>query len=196
MKEVRLIRDKGTGLNRGYCFVEFFSTEDATNVLNTITNLVIDGAHVRLQYSRDEEDKRAIAKAQAMGGANGRPSRPAHISDAFMWHQRAQKWHDASSGYFFDPITQLYSTGEGDRAEFYRWDPMTGHYQRVDERGVVIVDQVQAEQQAEQLRLQEQEEAAKQLEIMRAAEAKVKAEAAKAAPRWVSSYTNFSVFST
>eukprot|EP01103_Thecamoeba_quadrilineata_P014515 TRINITY_DN4345_c0_g1_i1.p1 TRINITY_DN4345_c0_g1~~TRINITY_DN4345_c0_g1_i1.p1 ORF type:complete len:557 (-),score=98.62 TRINITY_DN4345_c0_g1_i1:1329-2999(-) len=52
VKEVRLIRDKQTQMSRGFCFVEFYSVEDATKGLKRSIGLRIDDHLIRVSYSR------------------------------------------------------------------------------------------------------------------------------------------------
>jgi RNA recognition motif-containing protein len=64
--EVRLIKDKVTQASRGFGFLEFSSTEEATYLLSKCGSLNIDGRFVKMGYSTKERGESHHNKAPDM----------------------------------------------------------------------------------------------------------------------------------
>lgn len=136
IKEVRLVREKGTNISRGLCFVEFHSVEDATYVLHNCQKqaLHIDGCPVRLGYARKNQSDRHHHNQQHQqqaGFANAAleqaqwAAAQTHIPDAaqqaqwneigFYYDAQSGYYYNATTGYSYHPTTQTY----------YSFDPAT-----------------------------------------------------------------------
>eukprot|EP00051_Salpingoeca_urceolata_P018602 m.262747 g.262747 ORF g.262747 m.262747 type:complete len:404 (+) comp19233_c0_seq1:1443-2654(+) len=84
---VRLIRDRATGVSRGFCFVEFAATEDATAALESVRAshaLLIDEARVAVSFAKGQHvpetiQKKANPVASAAIEAAMALSRPAQL---------------------------------------------------------------------------------------------------------------------
>lgn len=53
VKDIRLIRDKFTGMSRGFCFVEYFAVESAIAAYEAVTKRPtrIDGRVIKVSYT-------------------------------------------------------------------------------------------------------------------------------------------------
>eukprot|EP00047_Mylnosiga_fluctuans_P023698 m.144130 g.144130 ORF g.144130 m.144130 type:complete len:199 (-) comp9669_c0_seq1:1425-2021(-) len=82
---LRLIRDRGCYATRGFCFVEYSTVEQASEILRTIQglrhSLTIDGQRVMVSFSRDRSSGKindaasaAIAAAMAIHAVPAAPA--------------------------------------------------------------------------------------------------------------------------
>eukprot|EP00794_Sanderia_malayensis_P006084 gene6084-6787_t len=96
--DVRLIKDKITGMSRGFCFIEFGSTEDATSIMKKIQDsdpaYFIDGRRVSVGYAKNTPYPPPSKSKQGGDGSSGARQQsstaPAHSSIASIAIAQAQ----------------------------------------------------------------------------------------------------------
>ena len=69
--DVKIINDRETGRPRGFCFVEFATDGEATEVIEQFNGMQLEGRQLVVNEAREPEKKRN-------GGGNGRRGRDDH----------------------------------------------------------------------------------------------------------------------
>uniref|UniRef100_A0A6B2L0I1 RRM domain-containing protein n=1 Tax=Arcella intermedia TaxID=1963864 RepID=A0A6B2L0I1_9EUKA len=155
LQDVRLIKDKTTGLSRGFCFVEFYSVPDAAYVLHTAGNqFYVDSQLVSLTFADTTPNRRNGRRPEEYGedyilneflgdtAANEVAAQylPRNLPPNAQWRFDEQTgyyfemtsgyYYDYNSGFYFDPTTQLY----------YQYDPVLGHFVSSDSQMLYNVE--------------------------------------------------------
>eukprot|EP00808_Paulinella_micropora_P017282 g15896.t1 len=140
-KDVRLITERDTNQSRGFCFVEFYTPEDATAALGMSVGLRIDNAVVRVAFARKGDHMGMDGpweRGRSVKGQKIAPKRPPNIASTFKWDQQSGYWFDAQTGFYYDTTSQLYCTYHNETRIYYRWDMTLQQYVQVDSRGVKV----------------------------------------------------------
>jgi RNA-binding protein 5/10 len=159
LQDVRLIKDKNTGLSRGFCFVEFYSVPDAAFVLHSAgAQFYVDNQQVSLTFAdtspgagrragRNRSDDRPEGYDSVLGEEYMLDSL-AEGSDSFnpdvSHHQQllppnpppnAYWKYDEQSGYFYDNMSGYYY----DYNSGYYFDPTSQNYYQYDHNLMMFV---------------------------------------------------------
>eukprot|EP01114_Cavostelium_apophysatum_P014842 TRINITY_DN3944_c0_g1_i2.p1 TRINITY_DN3944_c0_g1~~TRINITY_DN3944_c0_g1_i2.p1 ORF type:complete len:538 (-),score=154.12 TRINITY_DN3944_c0_g1_i2:141-1754(-) len=152
VKELRVIKDKMTGMPRGFCFVEFVSQEHATYCVENTDRFRIDNRQVKISYSRPANQNPpapnpAIEQAQWLSASAPYnyvpPVQPAASSgpvnvDAMTvinsGEVSSRYVFDAKTGYYFDAKTRIYYEPnanfyyDSNSKNYYKYDSVTKQY--------------------------------------------------------------------
>lgn len=79
---VRIIKDRETGMPRGFAFVEMPNADEAQEAMTQLNNQPFEGQSLRVNEAREREERRPGA-GRSFGGNNSRPygSRPSYGSN-------------------------------------------------------------------------------------------------------------------
>ena len=76
IKQVRIMRERGSNLSRGFCFVDFFSVDAATTMLKGCLAIDIDGRLVKMSYAKPKDSMSLV-----YGGKQADESLTMHARD-------------------------------------------------------------------------------------------------------------------
>ena len=76
IKQVRIMRERGSNLSRGFCFVDFFSVDAATTMLKGCLAVEIDGRLVKMSYAKPKDSMNMV-----FGGKQADESLARHARD-------------------------------------------------------------------------------------------------------------------
>lgn len=60
IRQVRIMRERGSNLSRGFCFVDFNSVEAATTMLKGCLAVEIDGRLVKMSYAKPKDSMNLV----------------------------------------------------------------------------------------------------------------------------------------
>eukprot|EP00742_Colponemidia_sp_Colp-10_P006093 GILJ01006520.1.p1 GENE.GILJ01006520.1~~GILJ01006520.1.p1 ORF type:complete len:664 (-),score=119.09 GILJ01006520.1:112-2103(-) len=135
VKDIRLIREKGSQILKGYGFIEFHTVQEAALALSTVTSqpLVLDGRALQVSFGRGKDGpfnkagSDAIAAGQALSnydpwkqatppltlpGIKGHPT-------LFTYDATSGYYFDINSGFYYDTTNQLYYSN----GQYHYYDP-------------------------------------------------------------------------
>jgi RNA recognition motif-containing protein len=151
VKACRVIRDKVTMQSRQFAFIEFFSVEAATQVLQQIKsmpNFTIDGANVNVAYAKrqhissDENDQHAIDEATIAqwssyynytGGENQQPQ--ITTMSGYTYDEASGYYYNPQCNFYYDPKTTYFYDNNSSRWLYYDAEQQT--YFPVGENGEI-----------------------------------------------------------
>jgi RNA-binding protein 5/10 len=151
---LRLIRDKISGVSRGFCFIEFPSVEDAQLCLAAcqLQPVVIDGRIVKITYTnRGTYGAAGPYSAISLNGTFlSRTQIQNYYDQTYSWNPdeksssnvkcpdilslindgtiKSGLVFDSNSGYYYNSLYSIYYDGTSD----YYWDSQTGNYYNFD----------------------------------------------------------------
>jgi RNA recognition motif-containing protein len=76
IRQVRIMRERGSNLSRGFCFVDFVSVEAATTMLKGCLAIEIDGRTVKMSYAKPKDSMNLV-----FGGKQADESLTMHARD-------------------------------------------------------------------------------------------------------------------
>ena len=76
IRQVRIMRERGSNLSRGFCFVDFVSVESATTMLKGSLAVEIDGRLVKMSYAKPKDSMNLV-----FGGKQADESLTMHARD-------------------------------------------------------------------------------------------------------------------
>eukprot|EP01100_Stratorugosa_tubuloviscum_P014131 TRINITY_DN739_c0_g1_i3.p1 TRINITY_DN739_c0_g1~~TRINITY_DN739_c0_g1_i3.p1 ORF type:complete len:733 (-),score=314.86 TRINITY_DN739_c0_g1_i3:475-2628(-) len=113
LRDIRLIKDRGAQTSRGFCFVEYYTNEEATLALKRCGHLMLDGRQIKISYAKQPTpNQNQIANANAA------------LEQARWFSQVRQPNEQDTGGYIYDNNTGLYF----DPNTQYYYDPKTQQY--------------------------------------------------------------------
>jgi RNA recognition motif-containing protein len=60
IRQVRIMRERGSNLSRGFCFVDFVSVEAATNMVKGCLAVEVDGRLVKRSYAKPKDSMNLV----------------------------------------------------------------------------------------------------------------------------------------
>eukprot|EP01130_Rhizamoeba_saxonica_P005120 TRINITY_DN2056_c0_g1_i2.p1 TRINITY_DN2056_c0_g1~~TRINITY_DN2056_c0_g1_i2.p1 ORF type:complete len:632 (+),score=119.57 TRINITY_DN2056_c0_g1_i2:57-1952(+) len=147
LKDLRLIKHKITGASRGFCFVEYYTIEDAVHVYKSTKNVAIENCPINVTYAEARNDE--ISNLSSTYNANYPNWNETPQMDGWegysQWNQNpsleppnpppgSDFQYDSSSGYYFDAVTGYYydsNSGlyyDGKSQTYYNYDSKLAKY--------------------------------------------------------------------
>eukprot|EP00026_Physarum_polycephalum_P002553 Phypoly_transcript_02560.p1 GENE.Phypoly_transcript_02560~~Phypoly_transcript_02560.p1 ORF type:complete len:907 (+),score=178.91 Phypoly_transcript_02560:219-2723(+) len=157
VKDVRLVRDKNSGLSRCFAFVEFHTVDEATYVLGAAVNSFIDGSPIRLSYARSMDapsghrhnnpHSTAASEQAAWAAAYNQPTYSGITNNSntnnnnqqtnaqsqpggegFTYDAASGLYYNASTGYYFEEQTKRYMYFDESSRQYMCYDQVSNSY--------------------------------------------------------------------
>jgi len=149
VKEIRLVKERGSKASRGFAFVEFHELAAARAAVDAPQPILIDGVAARVSFARDikgggislaaaacdsvegcsgfeaARPQQAMQRQQQQAAAHQGPKRSGFgIPSGFLPDSTTGYYFSAATGYYYDASTKLYY--HPITAAWYASDPVTG----------------------------------------------------------------------